>query len=228
MIKKPREDLKKDKLWALAAGRSGNKLRWPWRGHPAVKPVSASCATGKITNTSWQKGRKLTVQLGMFPVPFLCRHSFTTLKSDPVCLADLTQPDLSSFFPIPSLPLHCLSVYSSHYKDGSLNASSFGACSLPSFILRSLMFASLYVVCDGRTSITVIWSRDPHSYFTVGISIAQFLVRKRTWEQMQCWVVLGLIFDGFGFFFHFLSFSFCSVAACSVCCTIFPVGFFQC
>lgn len=70
------------------------------------------------------------------------------------------------------------------------------------------MFGSLYVVHDGRASISVIWSRDPRSYFTVGIGIAQFLVRKRTWEQMQCWVGLGLIFDGFGAFFssfHFQS-----------------------
>lgn len=153
MIKKPREDLKKDKLWALAAGRSGNKLRWPWRGHPAVKPVSASCATGKITNTSWQKGRKLTVQLGTFPVPFLCRHSFTTLKSDPVCLADLTQPDLSSFFPIPSLPLHCLSVYSSHYKDGK------SECIKLWCLLSSFFYLAFFNVCE---SLCCLWWENIH------------------------------------------------------------------
>lgn len=45
-----------------------------------------------------------------------------------------------------------------------------------------------------------------------------WIVRKKTWEKMQCCVGLVLIFDGFGFFFNFPVFILkCSSSVCLLC-----------
>lgn len=89
-------------------------------------------------------------------LPLLSRHSFTTLKSDPVYLADFTvprQPYVSSFFPSLS---HFFRASQSvcfspklksleRVKPGGLFPSSF-------FVLHSLVFVILDGVHDGAVS----------------------------------------------------------------------------
>lgn len=138
---------------------SGNKPRWPWRGHPTIRPVSASCATGKITKTFWQKGHKLTAageassSVSTY-TGFPCfQAQFHNSKKWPyIFSADLTVPRqlyFSSFFPSLSYFFIASQCICCSTKSRSLEWVK-PRCLFPSsfFMLHRLMFVILHGVCD--------------------------------------------------------------------------------
>ena len=144
---------------------SGNRPRWPWRGRPIVGPVSASCATGKLTKTFWQKGHELTVQLGRFPALFALtlaslalQAQFHNSKKWPCIFTWLNCSSSTLFFkllPIPFPPLHSLPVC---LLQCTIKKSWVPGCLLPSsfFILHPLMFVILDGLCDGAASLYTV------------------------------------------------------------------------
>lgn len=167
-------------------------------------------------------------------LPSLSRYGFTTLKSDPVYLADFTcSPSALCFklFPVPFPPLQSLSVCLLQSKVKKSQASQAWESSPFLFFFFNLAFFNVYDSgwCPWWKSVplySVIWSRHPLLLF--GFSIMQWkLGRKCSAVLAQVWFLMGF---GFLFFWVFLNFqfSFWNATAQSVCHAIFPAGLLQC
>lgn len=182
----------KDKrVRALAAGRAGSKLMWPWRGCPAVELVSVSCAFGKIPNTFWQKGCELTVQSGGFPVLFALPFSAAlmlvslTLQAQlyssevrPCAFSWLHHPSSALFFrllPILFPPLHSLSVYSLHYEDGN------SECIRPGCFLPSSFYLASFSICE-FSALSVV-EQHPLTSCNMGQRPLLILIEWSWWNQ---------------------------------------------
>lgn len=191
----------------------GFLAKGPWIGSAAGEVSSSVCAYSGF--------------------PLLCRHSFVTLKSNLTYFADFIvprQPYFSSFFlSLSHLFIACQYICCSP-KIRSLERIKPG-CLFPSFfsILHPLMFVILDSVFDGAASpYTVYYGAEALCSFWNQHYAVNGMKEDFKTDAVLWWLRVDFLMDLRGWVFWFFQFSFCNVTAQSVCCTVFPVGFFQC